>query len=57
MAKFVLYQDSAEYWRWRLVANNGTKIASSGEAFASRQSAKRSAELVRDYAGNADIID
>lgn len=55
MAKFVIYQDSARYWRWRLVASNGEKIASSGESFYSKENARRAAELVRSYAGNASI--
>ncbi len=55
MANFVIYQDAAGSWRWRLVASNGAKIASSGEAFDSRFNAVRAAELVRSYAGNAGI--
>jgi len=56
MAEFQLYPDTAGYWRWRLVAQNGEKIASSGEAFYSRENAKRAAELVKSYAGNARIV-
>lgn len=53
---FQLYQDTAGYWRWRLVARNGQIIASSGEAFYSKENAKRSAELVQSVAGSAPIV-
>jgi len=56
MAEFQLYPDSAGKWRWRLIASNGTKIASSGESFYSRENAQRSAELVKHYAGSARIV-
>ncbi|HLB66765.1 MAG TPA: DUF1508 domain-containing protein [Candidatus Saccharimonadales bacterium] len=55
MAKFVIYPDAAGHYRWRLVASNGVKIASSGESFYSKSGAREAAELVRSYAGNADI--
>ena len=39
MAKFVIFLDDAGYYRWRLVAGNGEKVATSGEGFYSRPSA------------------
>jgi uncharacterized protein YegP (UPF0339 family) len=54
-AKFVIYVDSAGQYRWRLVASNGEKIASSGESFYDKSGAKRAAELVKAYAGTATI--
>jgi uncharacterized protein YegP (UPF0339 family) len=53
--KFELYTDSADHWRWRLKDSNGIKIASSGEWFASKASAKRAAENVRTTAPGAII--
>lgn len=54
---FQLYQDTAGYWRWRLVSGgNGKTIAASGEAFYSKENAKRSAELVKAVAGSAPIV-
>jgi len=44
MAKFVIFLDDAGYYRWRLVAGNGEKVATSGEGFYSRQSAVRAAK-------------
>jgi len=55
VAKFEIYADSAGKYRWRLKANNGEKIASSGESFASKESAKRAAETVKSTAGGATI--
>lgn len=46
MSKFVIYKDSAGYYRWRLVDSNGEKIASSGESFYNRSSAERAARNV-----------
>jgi len=57
MATFVIFRDTAGYYRWRLVASNGQKIATSGEAFDSKSNAERSARLVREYAPSASIVD
>jgi uncharacterized protein YegP (UPF0339 family) len=57
MYYFHLYQDAASNWRWRLVSQgNGQTIASSGEAFYSKENAKRAAELVKTVAGSAVIV-
>jgi uncharacterized protein YegP (UPF0339 family) len=55
MAKFEVYPDASGQYRWRLVASNGAKIASSGESFASRENARRAAQTVKDTAGGAAI--
>ncbi len=57
MAKFEIVQDAGGNYRWRLVAANGEKVATSGESFASKSNAKRAAENVRDNAGGASIED
>lgn len=41
--KTQIYTDSSGKWRWRVRARNGRTITASGEAFASRASAKRAA--------------
>lgn len=43
-----VYKDAAGYYRWRLKAANGEKIASSGEAFSSEYAAKVAAQNVID---------
>jgi uncharacterized protein YegP (UPF0339 family) len=55
MARFTIFKDGGGNYRWRLVASNGVKVATSGESFASKSNAKRAAENVRDSAGGAAI--
>jgi uncharacterized protein YegP (UPF0339 family) len=57
VAKFEIYADTAGKYRWRLKADNGTKIASSGENFDSKANAKRAAETVKATAGSATVED
>jgi uncharacterized protein YegP (UPF0339 family) len=47
MARFEIFRDRGGRYRWRLVAGNGEKVASSGEAFASRSNAARAARNVK----------
>lgn len=54
MAKFQFYLDKGGYPRWRLIANNGEKVAAS-EAYASRANAVRSARRVQILASSAII--
>jgi uncharacterized protein YegP (UPF0339 family) len=54
-AKFKIYEDKADEWRWRLVDGNGEKVATSGESFASKSNAKRAAQNVKDTAPDAEI--
>jgi len=56
MAKFVIYCDIAQQYRWRLVANNGEKVAAS-EAYVSKQGALNSANRVKVLAASAIIVD
>jgi uncharacterized protein YegP (UPF0339 family) len=57
MANFQIYADAAGKYRWRLKANNGEIIASSGESFASRDNARRAAQTVKATAPNATVDD
>lgn len=54
MARFKIYPDVAGYYRWRLIANNGEKVAAS-EAYVSHSNAVRSAKRVKELASNANI--
>ena len=56
MAKFVIYRDVAGQYRWRLVANNGEKVAAS-EAYVSKQGVLNSAQRVKILAASAIIVD
>jgi uncharacterized protein YegP (UPF0339 family) len=53
--RFQVYADSAGKWRWRLITAKGRKIAASGEAFASKANAVRSARLVQRVARRAPV--
>lgn len=53
MARFQVFADVAGKYRWRLVASNGEKIATSGESFASRENAARAAQTVKREAQGA----
>lgn len=56
-AKFVIYKDKGEKYRWRLVAPNGQETAASGQHFASHHDAKRAAEHVKEHAATAEIVE
>lgn len=55
MAKFDVFKDLRGKWRWRLIASNGKKIATSGESFDSRSNAIRAARNVKRLAPDATI--
>ena len=54
-AKFELYKDKSGEFRWRLVASNGQAIASSGEGYKTKESAKAGIESVKKNAPTAEI--
>jgi len=56
-ARFEVYRDTAEDYRWRLVHRNGNIIADSGEGYASKQKATQGLESVRNNAPGAYVTD
>jgi uncharacterized protein YegP (UPF0339 family) len=56
-AKFVIYKDKSDKYRWRLVSSNGQTTAGSGESFSSHGDAKRAAEHVKKAAAEAEVVD
>lgn len=54
-AKFELYKDAKGEFRWRLVASNGQTIATAGEGYKSKESAKDGIESVKKNARIAEI--
>ena len=54
-ATFVLYQDSAEQWRWRLVHDNGNIIADGGQGYSSKRRARGGIESVKTNAPDATV--
>ncbi|MFB6133576.1 MAG: HVO_2922 family protein [Halanaeroarchaeum sp.] len=54
-ATFEVFQDSADEWRWRLVASNGNIIADSAEGYQSKQGVERGIGSVKRNAPKAEI--
>ena len=54
-AKFEMYKDAKGEFRWRLVASNGQTIATSGEGYKAKESAKAGIESVKKNAPTAEI--
>jgi uncharacterized protein YegP (UPF0339 family) len=52
-SRFVVYQDRAGLWRWRLLAANNRIIADSGEGYASKANALRAVKRVIYHAARA----
>jgi uncharacterized protein len=56
-AKFELYKDGKGEYRWRLVASNGQTIATAGEGYKAKESAKDGIESVKKNAATAEIVE
>jgi uncharacterized protein YegP (UPF0339 family) len=55
MAKFVQYKDKAGEYRWRLLANNGQIIATSGEGYKAKADCTHGIELIKRDAAEAKV--
>ena len=55
-ARFEVYKDAGEKWRWRLFAGNNEQIASSGESFSSKSAAQGGCEAVKRAAAMAEVV-
>ena len=56
MAKFQIFNDSQNQFRFRLKSSNGEIVASS-EGYTSKQSAEYAVNFIKKYAANAEIED
>jgi uncharacterized protein YegP (UPF0339 family) len=56
-ARFEIFSDKANRWRWRLKDGNNVTVATSGESFASESNARRAAQNVKTTAPHAEIED
>ena len=52
--RFEIYRENGAQFHWRLVGDDGTKLAVSATTFPSAQAARRAAADVRLNAGAAD---
>ncbi len=50
-----VYQDKSDDWRWRLVHDNGTVIADSGEGYVSRQTCGQGIDSATHNAEDAPV--
>ena len=55
-AKFEIYEDSNQEWRFNLKAPNGEIIAAS-EGYSSKANARKGVASVRRYAGEASLFE
>jgi amphi-Trp domain-containing protein len=56
-ARFELYTDRADEWRWRLVHDNGNVIADGGEGYTRKENARNGLESVRANAPGAGVVE
>ncbi len=56
-ARFELFRDKAEEWRWRLRHRNGNIIATSGEGYTRKHNAQKGLRSVVQNAPEAEIIE
>lgn len=55
LARFQVFRDRADEWRWRLVHRNGNVIATSGEGYTRRRNAEKGLRSVMANAPGADV--
>lgn len=56
-AKFEIYDDKSDHYRWRLVSSNGKETAMAAHHFASKADAKRACEELKEHVPGAEIIE
>ena len=56
-ARFEVYEDGGDQYRWRLVHRNGNIIADGSQGYSSKRKAKQGLESVRTNASGAYIVD
>lgn len=56
LARFEVFQDRADEWRWRLRHNNGNVIATSGEGYTRKHNARKGLRSVMRNAPEAEVI-
>lgn len=49
---YYMYRDVAGFWRWYLSANNGRKLANSGEGYHNKTDCLTAIHLVRGSGGS-----
>ncbi|MFC4448251.1 amphi-Trp domain-containing protein [Halorussus aquaticus] len=57
LARFEVFADRAEEWRWRLVHRNGNVIATSGEGYTRKHNALKGLRSVMTNAADAETVE
>jgi len=57
MPKFTVYKDKRGEWRWNLAADNGRKIADSGEGYKEKDDCLDGIKAVKRDAPLADVAE
>lgn len=55
-ARYEIYQDTKDEWRWRYMAKNGEQISKASEGYSSKQNCKHSIDLMKG-SGNDPVVD
>jgi len=55
MARFEVYKDKADEWRWRFIANNGRIIADSGEGYHNKTDCLHGIDIIKQQSPNASV--
>ena len=51
--QFVIYRDNGAQFHWRLMGDDGSRLAVSADTFSSAEDARRAAAEVHEHAGSA----
>lgn len=57
LARFEVFLDRADEWRWRLVHQNGNVIATSGEGYTRKHNATKGIRSVMQHSSRAEITE
>ena len=53
--KFQLYKDQSGQWRWRLLAQNGKIVATSGESYINKSDCLHGIDLVKSTTSTTEV--
>jgi uncharacterized protein YegP (UPF0339 family) len=55
--KFEVYKDKTGNFRWRLLAQNGEPVATSGEGFSEKRTAMNGVKKLKEWANTEEVLD
>jgi uncharacterized protein YegP (UPF0339 family) len=57
MARFVIYKDTRNEFRWRFIADNGKIVADSAEGYIAKSDCERGIQIVKQQSPGASVDD